>query len=223
MTSRNTFRRRVFERAQSERQEKVMNGTVSWVRSFAGTALLVFGFALVACSGSTGPAGPAGPAGLAGPAGDAGAPGPSNTVWIRLTVATPGAAIATANTVDAGSWGPFNLSGFCYLSGPSTCATFQINSTDAKAKLTDYGSQDNNTSFPADGGYLSVEYTACSNNPTSSDLEGPYDGTFAALSADLQTYITGALTTGVFMEGALADGGSAGPDCEFDGYVTQSP
>jgi hypothetical protein len=211
-----------------------MKKNVLATRSTAWVAVLVAVSAVIACSGSTGPAGASGasgaagatgPTGAAGPPGDAGAEGPSNTVWLRLTVATPGNGddISTSNTVDAGTWGPFNLSGFCYTEEKSTCATFQINSIDPDAKLTDYGSQDNNTPFPADGGYLSVEYTACSDSPQASDLEGPYDGTFAALSSDLQTYITGALTTGVYMEGALADGGSAGPACEFDGYVTQSP
>jgi len=198
----------------------MMTEITSCVRPFLSAALLMAGFTVVGCSGSTGPAGPTGPQGDTGPTGPE---GPSNTSWLRLTVATAGAAVSTPNTVDAGTWGPFNISGFCYVSETSVCATFEINSIDPQAKLTDYGSQDNNTSFPADGGYLSIEYTACSDNPKNSDLEGPYDGTFAALSSDLQTYITGALTTGVYMEGALADGGSAGPDCEFDGYVTQSP
>lgn len=200
-----------------------MNDITSFVRPFLGGALLMAGFALAGCSGSTGPTGATGPQGNTGPTGPEGPEGPSNTIWLRLTVATPGTEFSTSNTVDAGTWGPFNVSGFCYVSEGSVCATFAINSIDPNAKLTDYESQENDTPFPADGGYLAIEYTSCSDSPTGSDLEGPYDGTFAALSSDLKTYITGALTTGVYMEGALADGGSAGPDCEFDGYVTQSP
>jgi len=88
---------------------------------------------------------------------------------------------------------------------------------DGVAKLTDYGTQGENTPVNPTTGPLQIEYRAASTTPTVSDLEGPYDGTFGAMSSDLNTYITGSLTTGVYMSGA------AGPACQFAGFVTRSP
>lgn len=167
-------------------------------------------------SGSKGPAGPSGSNGAPGGDGTPGSPGADNTTWFRGTVATPGADITTPNTFDAGTWGPFNLSGYCYLNGAEIRAQFNLSSTDPNAKYSDYGTDVENGTFPPDAGPTPVEYMATA-TPPASDLEGPYDGTFSALSTDLKTYITGAATTGVLM------GGDAGPACQFDGYVTQSP
>ena len=157
-----------------------------------------------------------GPSVTPGPSGSAGAPGADNTTWFRATVATPGADSTTPNTFDAGTWGPFNLSGHCYLNGAEIVSQLYLSSTDPNAKYSDYGSDVENGSFPPDAGGTPVEYTARA-TPPDSDLEGPYDGTFSALSPDLKTYITGAGTTGVLI------GGDAGPACQFDGYVTRSP
>lgn len=186
-------------------------------------------------TGSAGPAGAAGPSGSGDPGdpgatGNPGAPGspgsqgttgPANTYWWRGGVLTPGADSTTPNTFDAGTWGPFNLSGSCWLTGnPGEIeAEYFVTSTDPNAKYTDYGNASRykqNASFPADGGGVPVGWTAIA-TPPDSYFDGPYDGTFAALSSDLKTYITGALTTGVNV------GEDAGTACQFDGYMTQAP
>ena len=174
------------------------------------------GAAGAAGTGSKGPNGSQGSTGTPGGDGTPGAPGASNTTWFRATVATPGTDVDNPNTYDAGTWGPFNLSGHCYLSGAEIRAQLYLSSTDPTAKYNDYGTEVENGSFPPDAGPIPVEYMARA-TPPASDLEGPWDGTFSALSTDLKTYITGAGTTGVLM------GGDAGPACQFDGYVTQSP
>ncbi|MGH7280030.1 MAG: hypothetical protein ACRELY_00780 [Polyangiaceae bacterium] len=205
-------------------------GRATWIAipiAIAGSVWLGCG------SGSQGDPGPAGAAGAAGPNktgtngpsgssgasasnGDPGAQGGDNTSWFRTTVATPGADITTPNTVDAGTWGPFNLSGHCYFVSEEIEAQLYLSSTDPNAKYSDYGTDIENGSFPPDAGGTPVEYSANA-TPPDSDLEGPWDGTFSALSMDLKTYISGAASTGVLI------GGDAGPACQFDGYVTQSP
>ena len=200
------------------------------VSLIAGTA------AWLGC-GSKGDTGPAGAAGAAGASGDKGAPGasgsagpagsagptgpqgPANTTWWRGGVMTPGADVTTPNTFDAGTWGPFNLSGYCFFVGSDVKAEYFASSTDPNAKYADYGNASNyieNGSFPPDGGGTPVGYYSEA-IPPDSYYDGPYDGTFSALSSDLKTYINGGLTTGVNV------GGDAGPACEFDGYMTQAP
>ncbi|MGH7280031.1 MAG: hypothetical protein ACRELY_00785, partial [Polyangiaceae bacterium] len=172
-------------------------------------------------AGTAGPTGPSGSAGSAGAAGPTGPTGPANTTWWRGGVVTPGADETTPNTFDAGTWGPFNLSGHCFFTGnPGEVeAEVYASSTDPNAKYTDYGSASDyveNGSFPPDGGATPVGYESVA-TPPDSYFDGPYDGTFSALSSDLKTYITGGFSTGVNV------GGDAGTACQFGGYMTQPP
>lgn len=214
----------------------------TWILVAVPVSFAAIGIGLIACSGSPGPAGPSGAAGAAGnagtngangsdgPAGSAGAPGapgaagPPNTTFIRLALDDAGADFTTPIMIDAGSWGPFNLSGVCYtdLSG-DTCARFMVNTKDPPpANYTDYETGCNPCAFPPDAGYTVLEDVACG-TPDAPDFEGPYDGTFGAVSLDGKTYITGGLSTGAYVGGRFADGGVAGRACTFGGYITQSP
>lgn len=202
-------------------------GRATWI----ALPLLIAGAMWLGCGGSQGDPGAAGAAGAKGsagadgPSGSGGSPGSTgnpgsqggdNTTWFRATVATPGADITTPNTFDAGTWGPFNVSGYCYLNGAEIDARLYLSSTDPSAKYNDYGSHVQNGSFPPDGGAIPVEYMARA-TPPASDFEGPWDGTFSAQSVDLKTYLSGAGSAGVNVAG------DAGPACQFDGWVTQSP
>lgn len=186
---------------------------------------------LLACSktdtgtaGPTGPQGAAGPTGVAGPTGaaglqgPAGATGPSNTSWIRQSVATPGSGRGSPNTFDAGTWGPFSLTGYCFDAGipsPGIEAVYYFGSTDPAAMYNDYNTTGSN-GIRAGSTPVAIGYAANGRESTPG-FAGPWDGTFAAMSSDLNTYITGSLSTGVFV-----DGGS-GPACQFAGFVSRSP
>ncbi len=152
--------------------------------------------------GSTGQAGAIGPAGFTGPAGPIGQAGPSNTWWIRQSIATPGSGPGSPNTLDAGKWGPFSLLGYCFDGGipsPGIESRFYLSSTDPAAMYNDYGTT-SSTGRAVGSTPVPLGFIAQGRESTPS-FAGPWDGTFAAMSSDLSTYITGALSTGVFVDG----------------------
>jgi hypothetical protein len=149
---------------------------------------------------------PIGPAGPTGPAGPKGAPGNTNTFTYKRS-ANVGETIAIA------TFGPFTLSGECTsVTPPKVTAQWTLSSSQEHSAFTDYNNSYLSDFGPADGPQ-EVEYPSTSATPATPEMEGPYDGTFAALSGDLNTYITGSLSTGTYV------GGPGNPPCEFDGVV----
>lgn len=148
------------------------------------------------------PAGPQGPAGPGGPKGD---PGNTNTFTYKRT-AHPGETIAIA------TFGPFTLSGECSEALSEVTAQWTLSTSQEHSAFTDYENSYLSDFGPVDGAQ-DIEYASTSASPNTPEMEGPYDGTFAALSADLATYITGSLSTGNYV------GGPGNPPCEFYGVV----
>jgi hypothetical protein len=140
-----------------------------------------------------------------GPPGPKGDPGNTNAFTYKRT-ATAGQTIAIA------TFGPFTLSGECGGTVSSPTAQWTLSTSAAHSAFTDYSNSYSSDFGPTDGA-MPIEYDSESANPEEPDMEGPYDGTFAALSQDLATYITGSLSTGTYV------GGPTNPPCEFYGVV----
>jgi hypothetical protein len=156
-------------------------------------------------AGAAGAAGPAGVAGAQGPKGDKGDPGNTNTFTYRRTA-------DAGSTIDIATFGPFTLKGHCTGTSANPTAQWTISTDQDHSAFTDY----NNsylTDFGASDGDQDIEYSSTSASPASPDMAGPYDGTFAAMSPDLGTYITGSLSTGTYV------GGASNPACQFAGVV----
>jgi hypothetical protein len=154
------------------------------------------------------PAGPQGPVGPQGPQGPQGPKGNTGDTPTKVLKATADA----GETVTIGTFGPFTLKGNCSGATATPTAQWEIATSQDHSAFTDY----NNSylsDFSGSDGDQPIEYSSSSSAPTSPDMEGPYDGTFAALSADLNTYITGSLSTGTYV------GGAGNPPCEFNGVV----
>jgi len=154
------------------------------------------------------PAGPQGPAGPAGPKGDTGAKGDTGDTPTKVYKRTANA----GDTITIATYGPFTLKGKCSGTTGNPTAQWQIATSQDHSAFTDY---DNSylSDFSASDGDRNIEYDSTSADPSTPDMEGPYDGTFAALSADLNTYITGSLSTGTYV------GGAGNPPCDFYGVV----
>jgi hypothetical protein len=140
-----------------------------------------------------------------GPAGPKGDPGNTNTFTFKRT------AIA-GQTITIATFGPFTLSGECSGTESSPTAQWLLSTSAAHSAYTDYSNSYLSDFGPTDGA-KPIEYDSTSANPNEPEMEGPYDGTFAALSPDLVTYITGSLSTGTYV------GGPTNPPCEFNGVV----
>jgi hypothetical protein len=151
------------------------------------------------------PAGPQGPLGPQGPQGPKGDTGDTPTRVLKRTA-------NAGDTITIATFGPFSLKGACTGTTANPTAQWEIATSQDHSAFTDY---DNSylSDFSASDGDMPIEYSSTSANPSSPDMEGPYDGTFAALSADLNTYITGSLSTGTYV------GGPGNPPCEFNGVV----
>jgi hypothetical protein len=148
---------------------------------------------------------PAGPAGVAGPAGPKGDPGNTNAFTYKRTA-------KAGETIAIATFGPFTLSGECSGSEATPTAQWTLTSSTEHSAFTDYNNSYLSDFGPVDGPQ-DIEYPSTSASPNAPEMEGPYDGTFAALSADLNTYITGSLSTGTYV------GGPTNPPCEFFGVV----
>ena len=176
-------------------------------------------------SSLVGPAGPAGAPGAAGAAGVAGAPGPKGDTG-PSTVKTFNTTIASAGTLAAPAEvtlvadGPISVIGKCWVNSGTTYATGYVRSSTTGAVLSDYGSAGENVSLNQDDGThandVQIEYQSSSASPSVRDFEGPYDGTFAAQTADLATYFTGSMSTGTYV------GGAGAAPCSFAGFVVES-
>jgi hypothetical protein len=151
------------------------------------------------------PAGPQGSVGPQGPKGDTGATGDTPTKVFKRTA-------NAGDHITIATFGPFTLKGNCSGTTDNPTAQWEIATSQDHSAFTDY---DNSylSDFSASDGDKPIEYDSTSADPTAPDMEGPYDGTFAALSADLNTYITGSLSTGTYV------GGAGNPPCEFYGVV----
>lgn len=145
---------------------------------------------------------PTGPPGPVGPKGD---PGNTNTFTYKRTA-------KAGETIAIATFGPFTLSGECSGTESNPTAQWTLKTSVEHSAFTDYNNSYLSDFGPADG-EQDVEYPSTSATPTTPEMEGPYDGTFAALSPDLATYITGSLSTGTYV------GGAGNPPCEFDGVV----
>lgn len=154
------------------------------------------------------PAGAQGPVGPPGPKGDTGAKGDTGDSPTQVLKRTANA----GETITIATYGPFSLKGKCSGTTANPTAQWEIATSQDHSAFTDY---DNSylSDFSASDGDNPIEYDSTSADPTTPDMEGPYDGTFAALSADLNTYITGSLSTGTYV------GGATNPPCEFYGVV----
>jgi hypothetical protein len=148
---------------------------------------------------------PAGPRGVTGPAGPKGDPGNTNAFTYKRTA-------KAGETIDIATFGPFTLSGECSGTESNPTAQWNLRTSAEHSAFTDYENSYLSDFGPSDG-ELPVEYGSTSATPATPEMEGPYDGTFAALSADLATYITGSLSTGTYV------GGPGNPPCEFYGVV----
>lgn len=148
---------------------------------------------------------PAGPKGDKGPQGPKGDPGNTNTFTYKRTA-------KAGETIAIATFGPFTLSGECSGTESNPTAQWTLETSAEHSAFTDYNNSYLSDFGPADGPQ-DVEYPSTSATPASPEMEGPYDGTFAALSPDLATYITGSLSTGTYV------GGESNPPCEFDGVV----
>lgn len=151
------------------------------------------------------PAGAKGPAGPTGPTGPKGDPGNTNAFTYKQTA-------KAGETLAIATFGPFTLSGECSGTESNPTAQWTLSTSADHSAFTDYNNSYLSDFGPGDGPQ-DVEYPSTSANPNTPEMEGPYDGTFAALSPDLATYITGSLSTGTYV------GGPANPPCEFNGVV----
>jgi hypothetical protein len=149
--------------------------------------------------------GPVGPQGTVGPQGPKGDTGDTPTKVLKRTA-------GAGDTITIATYGPFTLKGDCTGTTGNPTAQWKIATSQDHSAFTDY---DNSylSDFSASDGDKPIEYSSTSSDPASPDMEGPYDGTFAALSADLNTYITGSLSTGTYV------GGASNAPCEFYGVV----
>jgi hypothetical protein len=154
------------------------------------------------------PAGPQGPAGPAGPKGDQGPKGDTGDTPTKVFKRTANA----GDTITIATYGPFTLKGNCSGTAGNPTAQWEIATSQDHSAFTDYANS-YLTDFSASDGDQPIEYSSTTSDPTSADMNGPYDGTFAALSADLNTYITGSLSTGTYV------GGAGNPPCDFYGVV----
>jgi hypothetical protein len=145
---------------------------------------------------------PTGPIGPTGPKGD---PGNTNAFTYKRT------AIA-GQTITIATFGPFTLSGECSGTESNPTAQWTLSTSAEHSAFTDYDNSYLSDFGPTDGA-MPIEYSSTSSNPSEPQMEGPYDGTFAALSPNLATYITGSLSTGTYV------GGPTNPPCVFDGVV----
>jgi hypothetical protein len=151
------------------------------------------------------PPGPQGPVGPAGPAGTKGDTGDTPTKVFKRTA-------NAGETINIATFGPFILKGDCSGTTGNPTAQWEIATTQDHSAFTDYANS-GFSDFSASDGDKPIEYSSTSATSSDPDMEGPYDGTFAALSADLNTYITGSLSTGTYV------GGAGNPPCEFYGVV----
>jgi len=151
------------------------------------------------------PAGPKGATGATGPQGPKGDSGNTNAFTYKRTA-------KAGETIAIASFGPFTLSGECSGTESNPTAQWTLETSQEHSAFTDYENSYLSDFGPTDG-EQPIEYASTSATPTDPEMEGPYDGTFAALSADLATYITGSLSTGTYV------GGAGNPPCEFYGVV----
>jgi hypothetical protein len=115
--------------------------------------------------------------------------------------------IAVGNSVVLITAGPFTISGKCDLFREAeTHAQAYIQTSQPHSAFNDYENGGNSDFGPSDG-MRKIEYDSVESKPFQ-DMDGPNDGTFAALSNDLKTYITGSVSTAVNI---------GGPDCTFAG------
>jgi hypothetical protein len=180
---------------------KVKNGSLTSADFKAGTLRA----GPVGAAGPAGPAGSAGTAGAQGPKGDKGDPGNTNTFTYRRTA-------DAGSTINIATFGPFTLKGHCTGTASNPTAQWTISTSQDHSAFTDYTNPYQSDFGVADGD-RSIEYSSTSSSPANPDMEGPYDGTFAAMSPDLGTYITGSLSTGTYI------GGASNPACQFAGVV----
>jgi hypothetical protein len=158
------------------------------------------------------PAAAKGTNGTNGAKGDKGDPGDTNVTSFHKTVDHAGT--GPDFEVTLGTWGSFTLVGKCTGTDSAPAADVFLRTSADNAAFTDYNNA-GLSDFDIASGDKEVEYGSSSANPNAPDMEGPYDGTFAATSADLQTYITGSITTGTYI------GGPTSPPCFFGGFVAK--
>lgn len=130
----------------------------------------------------------------------------------RTTIAPGGSSETDANSVTLYTDGPLSLVGKCWSSGGKIIGDAYLRSS-VPAYWTSYnnagsgGPLNPGTDEPA----LEEEAEA---TPPEAELADPYDGTFAALTADKSAYFTGLASVGVNI------GGSGG--CTFAGFGLSS-
>jgi hypothetical protein len=136
----------------------------------------------------------------------------SGMTRFRTTIAPGGVSEATANSVTLYADGPLSLVGKCWLEGTEIIGDAYLR-TSVPAYWTSY-------SNAGSGGPLSpgVDKPALEEKaeatPPAAELADPYDGTFAALTADRSAYFTGLASVGA----NIGDSGG----CTFAGWAMSS-
>ncbi len=128
------------------------------------------------------------------------------------TIQPAGTSAATAAVVTLGSSGPISLVGKCYTSSSGATTGGLYLTTTANAYYNAYYGASSSPLVP--GTDQDVGYSDASSTAPAVDFEGPYDGTFAAITDTGSNYITGLASVATNLTG------SAG--CTFAGYTSAS-
>jgi hypothetical protein len=185
--------------------------------------------------GATGPAGPAGPAGLGGPAGPTGAAGVSPIVMWHTTAPVGAGGASGTGVVTLATVGPFTLVGKCTETGGKTYAWSYIRTSQEHSAMNDYEKESAEDFGPETepedaaqpggqkvNGDLAIGAFADDVSTGGSKGEplfyGPYDGSVAALSGDLKTYVNAFTSEGTWV-GTTGGANPENPACEFNGWA----
>lgn len=129
----------------------------------------------------------------------------SNTVTTAGTSSTP-------NSVTLTTDGPFTVVGECYADSGDTYAHTAVKTSQSGDALNSYGATSVDPFGPSDGAENVTEDEA-GNTTGDPAFYGPYDGSWAAMTADNSLSVNGFDTQAVYQDG------STGPACSFSGYL----
>jgi hypothetical protein len=130
----------------------------------------------------------------------------------RTTIAAGGSSEATANSTTLYTDGPLSLVGKCWHEGTEIFGDAYLRTT-VPALWTSYSNSGSGGPLTPGVDKPALEEEAEA-TPPEEELADPYDGTFAALTADRSAYFTGLASVGANI------GGSGG--CTFAGWAMSS-
>jgi len=132
----------------------------------------------------------------------------------KTTIAPGGNSFGNAATVTLATDGPLSLVGMCYSSGGTiTGSDFLLSSVAGHWTAYDNSTETHDNALVPGTPEDAQEYDA-SATPPAKDFEGPWDGTFAAITDSTSNYITGLSSVGINLNNS---GG-----CTFAGYAIAS-